>query len=143
VLVLLLCGVAAAFYATGFGSGSGTATAAGTRTVTLSVSGTVSTALYPGGAGAAVTVAVANPYDSPLTVSGIVPGTPVATPVPGRTCANAALAAGQPSGGLPFTVAPGATGTATLPGVVTMGNGADNGCQGATVTVALRVTGRV
>jgi len=143
-LLALLCGVGYAYYATATSaSGTGTATAAGTKVVTLSVTGTVSSGLYPGGSGASVTVSVTNPYGSPLTVSAVTAGTPVVTPVSGSTCANAALTVGQPASGLPYTVAAGATTSRTLTGVVTMGAAADNGCQGATVVVPLRVTGTV
>ncbi len=135
---MLLAGVGHAFYAAGVGgSGTGGAAPEATRTVALAVAGTVSTALYPGGAGGSVTVTVTNPYDTPLAVSAVSAGTPVVS-----GCANAALTVAQPASGLPFTVPANDTASATLAGVVTMGITADGSCQGATVVVPLRVTGR-
>ena len=143
-LVPLLGGAAYGYYATTMAAqGTGTASATGTRTVTLAVTGTVSSGLYPGGAGGSVNVSVTNPYASTLTLTAVTAGTPVVTPAAGRTCANAALTVAQPASGLPFALAGGATATATLADVVTMGTSADNGCQGATVVVPLRLTGRV
>lgn len=142
LLVPFLGGAAYAYYATTMSThGAGTASAAGTRTVTLAVDGTVSTGLYPGGPGASVTVSVTNPYATTLTLTAVSAGTPVVTPASGRTCADAALTVAQPASGLPFAVAGGATASATLARVVSMGAAAGNGCQGATVVVPLRVTG--
>lgn len=146
LLTVLGAGLAFAYYGSNVStSGTGRATPIATSTVTLTVTGTVSTNLYPGGAGASVTISVANPYSRPLAITGIAAtGSVTVTPVPGRTCANTGITVNAPTSGLPVSVPASTTvSNVTLPGTVKMGTGADNGCQGATFQIPFQVTGQL
>lgn len=144
--VVLGAGVATAYLGTvvqSTGSGSATPVAANTP-LTLTATGSVGTGLFPGGPGADVTVSVANPYEMPVDVTGVVAaGAVVVDPLPGRTCAGHGVAVSTPSAGLPATIPASSTGSVTLTAVVTMDANAESGCQGATFTIPFQVTGRL
>lgn len=144
VAVVALAGVAGAYYQSTLAtSGTGSAKTASLQTVTFTVTGVASSAgLYPGGAGADLTVTVANPYGQAITVQSLASaGTVTATGGTG-TCTTTGITVATP-GGLPATVDASSTRTLTLTGAVTMGLTADSGCQGATFTIPLKVTGQL
>jgi len=143
VAALVLAGGAVAYW-TSTGSGSGTATVGAAQAVTFSA-GTASGQLYPGGSGDVV-LTVANPNAFPVQVNSIVlnTGHSVNTNDPGfsasggtGTCAEPRLSFTTATG--PFTIPASASAyPITLTNKVSMGVGADNGCQGATFTVYLQ-----
>ena len=143
VTLVVAQGVAAAWYTAFPATGTGTATTLDTSaTLALTVTGTAG-ALYPGGPAADMTVSVANPYAYAVTLIALAPaGAATATPLAGRTCAAYDVALATPTG-LPATVPALSSGTTVvLGGAVTMA-AAENGCQGATFAVPLRLTGRL
>jgi hypothetical protein len=139
--LLLGTGTAVAYWAAA-GAGSGTAAAGTAQPLsTVTTSASVSSLLYPGGPAADVTLAVQNPNPYPVTVTGVaVDGAVTATGGIG-TCATHGVSLVAPTGGLPFTVSPSATATVTLSGAATMSTAAENGCQGATFTLPVSLTG--
>lgn len=143
--VVLGAGVAlAGYHASVSGSRTGSASAATVGSFTMSVTGAVSTDLYPGGAGADVTMQIANPYGRALTITGVATtGDITVTPLAGSTCATTGLTVSTPSS-LPITI-PGTTSVTnvTFDNLVTMGASADSGCQGATFTISFVVMGQV
>ena len=144
LVVTVLAGAAAAAYRSGVAStGTGRATpAAAGATLTLAANGAAGTGLYPNGPGADVTVTVTNPYAGPVTVTAVAAaGAITATPAAGRTCATHDVTLVTPSSGLPATVPASGTATITLRAVVRMGPAAESGCQGASFTMPINVTG--
>ena len=136
LLALATAGVATAWYSVSGATGTGSATPLDTSaTLTLTANGVVSGGLYPGGPGADVTVSVTNPYAHPVTLTAATGTVAVSCTTPDVTLAT--------PGGLPVTVPASATTPVTLTGLVAMGTGAGNDCQGATVTVTFRLTGRL
>jgi hypothetical protein len=142
IFAALVAGVAFAAWTTG-GTGHGSAQAK--TAVSLTTVGVpASTAgLYPG-ADAKVTVRAVNDNDFPVRISGVAYGTAAATTVSGAlgSCVNGADAAlaFTDQTGLAFDVgAHGAT-TFDVDGIH-MGPSSATGCQGATFTIPVTLTG--
>lgn len=139
--LLLGTGTAVAYWAAA-GSGTGTA-AAGTAqplsTVTTSASTT--SVLYPGGPAADVALVVLNPNPYPVTITGVSADGPVIASGGLGTCTTHGVTFSPPASGLPFTVSPSASATVTLGGAAEMSTAAENGCQGATFTLPVALTG--
>jgi hypothetical protein len=140
--VVLAAGVAfASWTSSGDGHGSVKArTAVALSTVAVPAS---SASLYPG-ADAKVTIRVANDNDFPVRISGVSYGTPVTTTVTSAlgTCVNgvdAALSFTDQTG-LALDVGAHASATFDVDGVH-MGGASANGCQGATFTIPVTLTG--
>jgi hypothetical protein len=153
-LVALAAACGALAYFTSTGGGSGHATAGTTAQVTISAGVTPTAKLYPGGSGD-VTVSI----DNPNTIAVHLPtleldmsqggGTGFAVDtahvLTGCTAASAALSyTTQTNGGSGFVVAAKVEGTdgslsADLSNAISMGVSSANACQGATVTVYLKV----
>jgi hypothetical protein len=145
-----LGGGAAYAYFTSTGSGTGHAStgSASGITVTAVASPSADSTLYPGGTGSAVHFIVnnPNPYQvsftrwSGATLSGV-------TPVGANTCTTGDFQIASASGSFSPTLtiaantpsSPGVAGTAA--GVLQLKTSAQNGCQGAKVTVTLTLTG--
>jgi hypothetical protein len=144
VVTVVTAGVAVAWYQSSVrstGAGGGTTVAA--QTVTLSTTGAVSTGVYPGGPGADITISVTNPYATlPITLKSIAINGSIGIAGASGTCTTTGLAIAAPTQ-LPATINGGATLSLTLTSVVQMGLTADSGCQGATFTIPLQVTGRL
>ena len=140
--VLAMAGTATARWTTS-GSGSGTgATAGGLARLTTTAVTASGTALAPNGS-APLTLRVANPSNVAVTVTSVTLDGSRSITSTGAigTCANPALSVSS-SGWSGVTVpANGTSGTITIPGAVAMGAGADNGCQGATFTIPVTLTG--
>jgi hypothetical protein len=142
ILVALVAGVAFAAWTAG-GSGHGTAqakTAVALATVAVPAS---APSLYPG-ADASVTVRITNDNDFAVRVTDVVYGSPAATTTSG---ALGACATGADAGlmftdqtGLALDVDAHASATFEVDGVH-MGADAANGCQGATFTIPVTLTG--
>jgi hypothetical protein len=123
------------------GTGSGAAKAGTVSGVTAVAAASVSTSggtlLFPGGSAPAV-INVANGNGVPITVSALTIGAEAqpdaVTGGSGCTAANSAvsLSAASPSG-LSTTIPANGTGTIVTGGsIISMGNGSNTGCQGAT-----------
>jgi hypothetical protein len=141
VVVALVAAGGALAYFTSAGSGSGTGTAGTAQAVTISP-GTPTAELYPGGS-ADVAISISNPNTFSVHIIKLALDTGQGAGGFGSsggtgTCANPDL--GFPdntNGGAGWDVPPGAT-SLDLTDAITMGAGADDGCQGATFTVYLK-----
>jgi hypothetical protein len=141
-LLVVVAGAAFAFWSTS-GSGSAAASTDGTAALTLSPA-TPTAELYPGGQAAVVTT-VANPNGSTVRIGSLAldpsqgnGGFGVDAAHPG--CAVSTLGfTTQTNGGAGWTVPGHGSLPLTLTGSLTMSASADNGCQGATFTVYLKV----
>ncbi|HEU0131551.1 MAG TPA: hypothetical protein VFQ85_11245 [Mycobacteriales bacterium] len=144
VVTVTLAGVATGYYRSVIApTGTGSAGAANVTAPTFTVTGTVSTGLYPGGPGATMTVTVANPNTRPIAVQSLASAGTVTVSGASGTCTTTGLSVASAPTGLPATVGAGSTVTLTLTGAVTMGLTADSGCQGASFTIPLKVTGQL
>lgn len=137
--VALTGGIALALWdATGSGFGSAKARTAVALTITAAVSPTAD--LYPGGSGALqFTVTNTNPYSVTLTNFA----TSTITSGDQTNCAASNVSA-TTSGTLGASIVVGANATSTaqsLAGLVQMGGGAPNLCQGVTFTITMTLTG--
>ncbi|TYP87894.1 hypothetical protein [Blastococcus xanthinilyticus] len=124
-------------------SGTGSATTQAATAVNLTVSaGTPTATLYPGASGAVV-ASVANPNPFPVRVTSASFGAVTVTPLAGRTCTAASLTVSGPvTLGSPVNLSANSGATAvTIPNAVTMVSSADNGCQGATYSVQVTLSG--
>lgn len=156
VFVLLFGGGVAVASWTATGTGQGSARAA-------SVSGLVVTAgsplgaLYPlpadttpatgygSGTVGSVATTVTNPNPFPVTITTATVGSVTTNPLTGRTCAGGSV---LPTTGAPIPLSPPVTLAAgsgptavTVPGALYMVSTAENGCQGASFSVPVTVTG--
>ena len=156
VFVLLFGGSVAVASWTATGTGQGSARAA-------SVSGLVVTAgsplgaLYPlpadttpatgygSGTVGSVSTTVANPNPFPVTITSAAVGSVTSSPLGGRTCAAGSV---LPTSSAPIALSPpvtlaaGSAPTAvTVPGALYMVSTAEDGCQGASFSVPVTVTG--
>jgi hypothetical protein len=147
VVAALGGGIAAAAWLV---SGTGAATSQAATAVSLTVSpGTPTASLYPkpaAGYGSpsvgAVVTTVSNPNPFPVQLTSATFGAVTATPLAGRTCAASnVVATGPVTLATPVTVAANSTAPVTVPGALEMISAADNGCQGATFTVQVTLTG--
>jgi hypothetical protein len=140
VVWALAAGVAYAYFT------GGSATSAGAGHIAMTVNGTVGAAtgapdLYPGGTGAAY-FTLTNSYDGPMSFNKI---TAASVHSNTGTCADANISI-APS--LPYTLATPVTvgakatsGTQSAPALVRLASDAPNGCEGASFTVALTLSG--
>ncbi|SFP13435.1 hypothetical protein SAMN05660464_2166 [Geodermatophilus dictyosporus] len=147
--VLLGSGVATATWLAS-GTGSGAARAATVSDLVVSP-GVPAGTLYPkpsGGYGAATTgtvvATVSNPNAFAVDLTTATLGTVTATPLSGRTCASGTVVPAQPS--VPLSpavrVPAGASGVqVTVPGALEMLPTAEDGCQGASFSVVLTLSG--
>ena len=156
VFVLLFGGSVAVASWTATGTGQGSARAA-------SVSGLIVTAgsplgaLYPlpadttpatgygSGTVGSVSTTVANPNPFPVTITSATVGSVTSSPLGGRTCAAGSV---LPTSSAPIALSPpvtlaaGSAPTAvTVPGALYMVSTAEDGCQGASFSVPVTVTG--
>lgn len=137
-------GVAIAAWTTG-GSGSGQASAGTAASMTISA-GTPSTSLYPT-ASADVAAVVSNPNPYKVNVSSVSLGAvTVDAGHSGCNTASVTVTSPQTNGGAGWDV-PAKSGAVNgslnldLANAISMGNAANDSCQGATFTVALTATG--
>jgi hypothetical protein len=143
VLALAVSGAAVAAWRT-TGSGSGTATAGSTVALTASASTTPASAALPGGAAVELTLVVSNPNPVPVRITGIAldPGRTVGVSGASGTCTTVPV--GVSAVDLSTTLAAGASDVPlTVPGALTLGSSAPSGCQGATFTVPVVLTGQM
>ena len=148
LVALIGGGVAAAAWLV---SGTGAATSQAASAVNLTVTaGSPTASLYPkpvGGYGStavgAVVALVDNPNPFPVRLTNATFGTVTATPIAGRTCAATNVIAPAPvTLATPITLPANSADTAvTIPGALEMLQTADNGCQGASFSVQVTLTG--
>ena len=148
LVALIGGGVAAAAWLV---SGTGAATSQAASAVNLTVTaGSPTASLYPkpvAGYGStavgAVVALVDNPNPFPVRLTNATFGTVTATPIAGRTCAATNVIAPAPvTLATPVTLAANSVDTAvTIPGALEMLQTADNGCQGASFSVQVTLTG--
>ncbi len=138
---MLVAGVAlAAWTATGTGTGAAKATTATALTV---ANGTASADLYPGFADGDLSVDVTNPNSYDIEVSAVEYTGGAITGAGGiGTCTTTGVTmdAGSIAVG-PTTITAGSTVNIPVADVINMDNTSDNGCQGATFTIPVTVTG--
>ena len=122
---------------TATGSGSGQAKARNAVTVTVAAA-TGTADLYPGANGALYfTLNNTNPY--PVTFTSLTPGTVTSSDATNCPASNVTT---NGATGLSLAVGANATsGTLSVPGAVSMANGAPDGCQGVTFTVGVTLSG--
>lgn len=135
-----VCSGTACAYFQATGSGAGAARAAPLEAPVV-VAATPAAAVLPGTTGA-LAMTVTNPDPVPLTVTAVSPAGP-ASPVDDAGCpaADDGLSVAGTEG-LGLWLAPDATTTVTVPGVVTMAAAAPASCQGVTFDVPVTVTVR-
>jgi hypothetical protein len=128
------------------GSGSGTVSARSASALVVA-DGHVSNTLYPNGT-ADLVVTVNNPNAYNVNVTSIVQGalasgsaTTAAISDNAGGCTASTVTYTPPAGGVNFVVGAGATYTVTLHNVISMSNGAEDACQGATFTVPVIANG--
>jgi len=130
-------GIAAALWSAN-GSGPGQAKALSAQSLTVTAA-TGAADLYPGFTGGDVFFTITNPNPYPVTFTSMTAGTvtssnPAACPSANVSVANAS--------GLSLAAAASSTsGTQSIANVVTMAAGAPDGCQGATFTINLTLSG--
>lgn len=138
----------AAWTATGTGSGAAAAT---NMAVTVSAATAPTADLFPNGSAGALVVKVTNPNSGVIQVSGIVANpASTATELEGSGCSNgtpklslnSAAISGYLSGLSAAAKQVAASGNTvfTIPGAVSMGGGADNSCQGQSLSYPVQVT---
>jgi hypothetical protein len=151
---LAVTGVAGAAWASWLANGDGTASAqAGTAQELTTNVVTTGATLYPGVTGDS-TISINNPNPYPVKVTSIVwdPSSGVqSTPVGGRTCGNTGVYFGDFStsdigsngvlSGLDLEIGAGTSAQFTLPKSVHMIDNSEDGCQGATFSINVHVSG--
>jgi hypothetical protein len=136
-VVLVGGGIAGALWSAG-GNGSGAAKAVTAQTLTVTAA-TGAADLYPGftGGDAFFTITNANPY--PVTFTAMTAGAVTSNNETGCPSSNVSVANAT---GLDLAVAANATSaTLSIVDVVTMVAGAPDGCQGASFSIALTLSG--
>lgn len=126
---------------TATGTGSGQAKADNAKAITA-VGAAVSTdLLYPGKTDGDVGITITNPNPYPVTINKVERnGAVTATPVAGRTCTTTGVTFTDQTA-LSLQLDEGETKTFTLQGSAAMDNTSDNGCQDATFTIPVTLTG--
>lgn len=145
-IAVLGTGTSYAFWAAA-GSGNGAA-AAGSAVplTTVATTASATSLLYPGGPAADIRLTVRNPNTYPVTISSVTANGAVTANGGIGTCATTGVALVSPTGGLPFTVPAKAAGTdgsitVTLTGAAQMSNASENGCQQASFTIPVSLSG--
>jgi len=140
--VLLAAGVAfAAWTATGTGQGYAKAGTAQALT-TLDGSGSITNTLVPGGTGDFV-IKISNPNAYPVSLAGATLTGSVAATGGIGTCTTTGVTVSQSAidGTLPHTIAANGTWTDVVSAGASMDNTSQNGCQGATFTQSVTLSG--
>jgi hypothetical protein len=136
--------VYAAWTTTGGGSGyakAGTAQALSTVDVSASTTAT----LYPGGPAGDVTIRISNPNTYPVTVTGVTGNGAITADAGHASCTTTGVSFTNQTG-LSISVPAKSGGVngetqTTLSGAASMSNASVNGCQGATFTIPVTLSG--
>lgn len=121
------------------GTGPGAAKASTVVELTVSA-GTPTASLYPGATGD-LAARVSNPNPFPVTLTGATFGAVTVTPLSGQTCTVDDVAVSGPVSLSGITVPANSGAAVTVPGALTMLSTAADGCQGATFTVQVTLSG--
>lgn len=128
------------------GTGSGYAKAGTAQALsTVDVSASTTATLYPGGPAGDVTIRISNPNPYPVTVTGVA-GSGAITPDAGHAACTTTGVTFTDQTGLSISV-PAKAGAVngetqtTLSGAASMSNASVNGCQGATFTIPVTLSG--
>lgn len=125
------------------GSGSGTATAGSTVALTTSSVTAPTSGAYPGGPAVALALVVSNPNGVPVRITSVALDStrPVTVTGASGTCATPPVAVSAT--GLSIALAANASDVAiSVPSALTLGAATASGCQGATFTVPVVLTGQ-
>ena len=136
-VVLTGGGIAAALWSAN-GSGPGQAKALSAQSLTVTAA-TGAADLYPGFTGGDVFFTITNPNPYPVTFTSMTAGT-VTSSNPGA-CPSANVSVANATGLSLAAAASSTSGTQSIANVVTMAAGAPDGCQGATFTINLTLSG--
>ena len=130
-------GIAAALWSAN-GSGPGQAKALSAQSLTVTAA-TGAADLYPGFTGGDVFFTITNPNPYPVTFTSMTAGT--VTSSNQAACPSANVSVANASGLSLAAAASSTSGTQSIANVVTMAAGAPDGCQGATFTINLTLSG--
>jgi hypothetical protein len=123
------------------GSGSGYAKAGTAQALTtVDVSASTTATLYPGGPAGDVTIRISNPNSYPVTVTGVSGNGAITADAGHASCTTTGVTFTDKTGLSIAVPANGAT-TYTLTGAASMSNASVNGCQGATFTIPVTLSG--
>lgn len=145
VMALAVVGLVYAAWTTN-GTGSGYAKAGTAQALsTVDVSASTSATLYPGGPAGDVAIRISNPNTYPVTVTAVT-GSGTITPDAGHAACTTTGVTFSDQTGLSISVPAKSGGVngetqTTLAGVATMSNASVNGCQGATFTIPVTLSG--
>ncbi|GAC1326846.1 MAG: hypothetical protein NVSMB13_12590 [Mycobacteriales bacterium] len=120
------------------GSGSGAALA---KTAVASVvsAGTTTADLYPGQTTGTLSMSITNPNPYPVTFTNATMGSVTVDSTHSAGCTTTGLSFSTPT--VSLLVPANSVGTALSAPIVAMSNASSNGCQGATFTIAVTLTG--
>ncbi|MDX6588671.1 MAG: hypothetical protein QOI31_3144 [Solirubrobacterales bacterium] len=139
VAVLVAAGLAYAAW-TASGTGSGTAKAGAAQALTTNAVAITAGDLYPGTNGD-VKLEIVNPNPYPVQVTSVSNGSGSITAAGGiGTCTTTGVTYTNQTG-LTINVPANGSQTATLDDAAHMSNASENGCQGATFTIPVSLTG--
>jgi hypothetical protein len=141
-LALLVLGVVGLVYAawTTSGSGSGYAKAQNAQELTtVDVSASTTATLYPGADGD-VLIKIENPNPYPVRVTGVAGNGAITADAGHASCSTTGVTYSNQSG-LTIDIAANSDAETTLTDAAHMSNASDNGCQGATFTIPVTLTG--
>ena len=139
-VALLAVGVVGLVYAAWTANGTGSGYAKASTAQSLTTSAVVPTAtLYPGADGN-VEVTINNPNTFPVRVTAIA-GNGAITAAGGIGSCTASQVTFTDQSGLTVDIGASSSTTTTLTNAAHMASNADNGCQGATFTIPVAITG--
>lgn len=139
VVALTAAGLVYAAWTTS-GSGSGYAKAQSSQALTtVDVSASTAATLYPGASGN-VQIRISNPNPYPVRVTSVAGNGAITADAGHATCVTTGVSFANQTG-LTLDVAAGGTLDRTFNGAASMTNASDNGCQGATFTIPVSLTG--
>jgi len=139
VIALTVAGLVYAAWTTS-GTGSGYAKAQSAQSLTtIDVSASTAATLYPGASGN-VQLRISNPNPYPVRITSASGNGPITADSGHASCTNTGVTFTDQTG-LTLDVPAGGTADRTLNGAAQMSNASDNGCQGATFTIPVSLTG--
>ena len=139
VVALTAAGLVYAAWTTS-GSGTGYAKAQSSQALTtVDVSASTTASLYPGASGN-VQMRLSNPNPYPVRVTSVTGNGAITADAGHATCVTTGVTFANQTG-LTLDIAAGGTLDRTLNGAASMTNASDNGCQGATFTIPVSLTG--
>lgn len=139
LLTVAAAGLAYAAWTTS-GSGSGYAKAGTAQQLTtVDVSASTTPTLYPGSNGD-VRIQISNPNPYPVRVTAIAGNGAITADAGHPGCVTTGVSFANQTG-LTIDIAANSNATQALTGAASMTNASDNGCQGATFTIPVTLTG--